>query len=61
MSSPDNWPKRANGTNKTIGEMTRDEKDAVFAGAAARLRAEMEDPAHQAAVQRVLENYGRDK
>lgn len=38
------WPTRADGTNKTVGEMTPDERRRVFAEAAARLQREFSDP-----------------
>lgn len=36
-----NWPKREDGTNKTIGQMTRDERREQFAASANRIKAEM--------------------
>jgi hypothetical protein len=46
----DNWPKRPDGSNKTVGEMTPAEKREQFAKAAKRVQAEFEDPAMQKAV-----------
>jgi hypothetical protein len=40
----DNWPKHADGSNKSIGQMTPEERRAVFSAAGKRLQAEMEDP-----------------
>lgn len=37
MYSNDNWPKRRDGTNKTLGEMTLEEQDGVFELARRRL------------------------
>lgn len=38
------WPTHADGRNKKIGEMTREERDAVIASTATRLQAEADDP-----------------
>lgn len=36
------WPKREDGTNKTMGEMTRDERRAQFKASIVRIKVEME-------------------
>lgn len=36
------WPKHPDGSNKTIGEMTSDEREAVMAAARARWEARKE-------------------
>lgn len=51
------WPKRADGSPKKIGEMTKAEKDGVFRRAAARVREEFEDPHVKASIARVLKGY----
>lgn len=38
----DNWPKHPNGENKTVGEMTEEERRAVFKAAAERFAARNE-------------------
>lgn len=48
------WPKRPDGSNKTVGEMTREERSAVFKAATARLKAEFEHPKVQDAIARIL-------
>lgn len=41
------WPKRPDGTNKTMGEMTPEERREQFEAAAQRLKAELESPEMQ--------------
>lgn len=48
------WPKRLDGSNKTIGEMTREEAREQTRIACARLRKEFEHPVHQAAMEKYL-------
>lgn len=50
----DNWPKRADGSNKTMGEMTREEQMVQWRRAAARFKARIERPEAQAAFARVF-------
>jgi len=50
MTAKNPWPTRADGTNKTVGEMTPDERRAAFAEAAERVKQEMESPEMQRAV-----------
>jgi len=42
--SDENWPKRPDGSNKRVGEMTLDEKRRVFTNACNALKPEFEDP-----------------
>lgn len=53
--SDKNWPKRPDGSNKTVGEMTPEEKRAAFQGAAQRVKAELEHPATQKAIKDFLD------
>jgi hypothetical protein len=46
------WPKHPDGTNKKMGEMTREESRKIVAAACERLRAEIESPAMQHAITR---------
>lgn len=48
------WPKHESGRNKLVGEMTPDERKAVFSAATARLKAEFEHPETQAKLAAVL-------
>jgi hypothetical protein len=38
------WPKRPDGTNKTMGEMTPEERKAQVQASLGRLKAELENP-----------------
>lgn len=49
-----NWPKREDGSNKTVGEMTSEEKREVFKASAARLKAEFENPLIQEKLKHAL-------
>jgi hypothetical protein len=53
MNAP--WPKRPDGSNKTMGEMTPAERRAQFTAACQRLKAEFERPEVQAALQAALD------
>jgi hypothetical protein len=44
------WPTRPDGTNKTFGEMTREEQRVQMKAAGRRLEAEFAEPARQAAL-----------
>lgn len=48
------WPKHPDGTNKRVGDMTPEEKRAVFQAATLRLKAEFEQPDMQAKMAAVL-------
>ncbi len=48
------WPTRADGQNKTVGEMTPEERREVIAAAAQRVKAQFEAPKAQAAFSRLL-------
>jgi hypothetical protein len=48
------WPKRPDGSNKTMGEMTSEERRVQFAAACQRVKAEFEHPKMQEMFQRVL-------
>lgn len=48
------WPKRPDGRNKKVGEMTPDERREVFAASAKRLAAEFQRPEVQAGIAAVL-------
>lgn len=50
-----NWPKRADGSNMTIGEMTTEQKRAVIHASCQRLKEHFEKPAVQAGIQVVLD------
>lgn len=54
----DNWPKRADGSNKSVGEMTKDEARQVFRDAGKRLEAEFNRPAVKAQLARILRQGG---
>lgn len=54
-----NWPKRDDGTNKTIGEMTAEERRAAFSASVERLRAEFSNPHVIAGISAVLESNGK--
>lgn len=49
------WPKRPDGSNMSIGEMTPEDARRVMREAAERFKAKFEDPAHQARIQAVLD------
>lgn len=51
----DTWPKHQDGRNKKIGEMTPDERKRVARESVAVIKAEFEDPRHQAAIKAYLE------
>ena len=44
------WPKRPDGTNKTMGEMTPEERREQMEAAVLRLKAELEHPKMQEAM-----------
>lgn len=48
---PTPWPKRPDGTNKTMGEMTREERRAQWKDAAERARVTFSDPRIRAAIE----------
>lgn len=48
------WPTRADGTNKTVGEMTQAERREVFTASTQRLSAEFQRPEVQAGFAAVL-------
>ncbi|MGD9670275.1 MAG: hypothetical protein AB7U75_14755 [Hyphomicrobiaceae bacterium] len=54
-----NWPKHEDGSNKKVGEMTREERRGVFKDACAKLQGQFADPRFQAGIERVLsdDNY----
>lgn len=45
-----NWPKREDGTNKTMGEMTKEERREQTTASLLRLKAEFEEPKMQKAL-----------
>ncbi len=52
--SEDQWPKRDDGSNKTVGEMTPDERREVFKRSAERNRRLFERPDFQKAIEKVI-------
>lgn len=50
------WPKRPDGSNMTIGEMTPQQKREQFGAAALRVEAEFRTPSMRAAIARALED-----
>lgn len=55
-NTPPPWPKRPDGSNKTMGEMTQEERRAQTTAACRKLEREFAQPAFQDAIRRVLEN-----
>jgi hypothetical protein len=49
------WPKRADGSPKTLGEMTKEERDFQWKRAADKASTHFEDPTVKANIKRVLE------
>jgi hypothetical protein len=49
------WPKRPDGSNMTVGEMTPEDARRVTREAAERLKAQFADPARKARIQAVLD------
>ena len=47
------WPKRPDGSNKSMGEMTREEQKAVLRPILADLKRELESPEFRATLARV--------
>jgi hypothetical protein len=46
-NNSDNWPKHSDGTNKTMGEMTSEERREQWKKGAERLKKELESPKKQ--------------
>jgi hypothetical protein len=51
-----NWPKHANGSNKKVGEMTREERRRVTVESCKRLKNEFEQPHVKAALEKFVNN-----
>lgn len=49
------WPKHKDGRNKKIGEMTPEERRAVFKDAVLRVQKEFDDPRTQEKLKHVLD------
>jgi hypothetical protein len=54
MTEQSEWPKHPDGSNKRVGDMTPEERRAVFKAAGIRLKAELERPEVQERVAHVL-------
>ena len=57
MTETSTWPKRPDGSNMTIGEMTPEQRREQFRRSVLRIKAEFEHPATQAKIQAVLDGH----